>query len=281
MGKTHKTNPNELVSEYFFREVTAPLHGTKHSITCDNWFTSVPLIERMLNPPFSLSITGTIRKNKREIPEEMKVAATDPPNTKYCFSTDITLLSHTPKKYKVVLVASSYIHSTAITNNKPNIILHYNETKGGTDCFDQLCHSSTVSRKTNRWPLRVLFGMLDQAAVNARILLKCKRVNSGDDRSVTAISCLQNLALYLVTPHLRQRYTMGTIRTELKLGIAGILGLNTPQSDTQRIHLPHKKRCLLCNRKQDKKTKTACPSCKRPMCDEHRTFMCVDCNGVE
>lgn len=44
---------------------------------------------------------------------------------------------------------------------KPEIIMFYNETKGGIDTFDQhdqLCHSTTVSRKTGRWPLRIFYG---------------------------------------------------------------------------------------------------------------------------
>lgn len=47
--------------------LTEPIHGTKRYVTCDNWFTSVPFAEKMMNEPFNLTMVGTIRKNKREI----------------------------------------------------------------------------------------------------------------------------------------------------------------------------------------------------------------------
>lgn len=146
LGKSTVRVRNESVPEYFFRKVTAPIHGTNRTVTCDNWFTTVPLLQRMLSDPFNMTITGTIRKNKREIPVELKVASKGPPSTKFCHASDLTLLSHTPKKNKIVLLISSYLHTNEITNNKPNIILHYNETKGGTDCFDQLCRIHTYTK---------------------------------------------------------------------------------------------------------------------------------------
>lgn len=146
LGKSAKLkNPTNLpVSELFFQEVTKPIHGTKRSITCDNWFTSIPLVERMLNAPFDMTITGTLKKNKKEVPLDLKIAAPTPPDTKFCFTDKMCLLSYTPKKKKIVLVLSSHMQTTEITNGKPDIVLFYNDTKGGTDTFDQLCHASTL-----------------------------------------------------------------------------------------------------------------------------------------
>lgn len=87
----------------------------------------------MMKPPYNLTITGTIQENKREIPAEMIVASQTPPKTKFCFAKNNNItLSFTPKKNKIVLVASSFSSSTTITNGKPEIILHYNKTKGDT-----------------------------------------------------------------------------------------------------------------------------------------------------
>ncbi|XP_024883854.1 piggyBac transposable element-derived protein 4-like, partial [Temnothorax curvispinosus] len=165
LGKT-STPPNESVSEYFLREVTAPIHGTNRNVTCDNWFTSVPITRRLLEP-YRLCITGTIQKNKREIPQAMKIAEREPPASKYCYDDNLTFVSYTPKKNKVVLLLTSYLHgNNKETDGKPDIVHFYNKDKGGTDCFDMLCHSFTVSRRTNRWPMQIFFGILDQAAVN-------------------------------------------------------------------------------------------------------------------
>jgi len=37
---------------------------------------------------------------------------------------------------------------------------------GASDTFDQLCHEHTVSRTSKKWPVRIFYGMLDQATVN-------------------------------------------------------------------------------------------------------------------
>ena len=52
-------------------------------------------------------------------------------------------------------------------NYKPDIILHYNHTKGGVDCTDKMAKEYSTIRGTNRWPM-VLFGhLLDIAGINA------------------------------------------------------------------------------------------------------------------
>lgn len=274
---------DESLSEYYFRKVTVPIHGKKHTITCDNWFTSIPLLQRMKEDPYNVLITGTIRKNKREIAAEMKIASKNPPESKFFHSKDTTLVSYTPKKNKIVLVVSNYLQSTTIENDKSVIILHYNKTKGGTDCFDWLCHSHTVNRRTNRWPMRVFTGMLDQAAVNARILLKCHETNAGRSAKISAKSCLDQLVLNLIRPHLENRYAIPTLRMDLRLNIAAILGKDrlAPSQNMEIGQLPKQKRCGLCPSRSDRKTKMQCPSCLRPMCNDHRAQVCLDCAGTD
>jgi len=236
----------------------------------------------MLNPEFNLTITGMIRKNKREIPELMKTASQNPPDSKFCFTNDITLVSHTPKKNKLVLLVSSYIHTQMITNSKPEIILHYNKTKGGTDCFDQLCHSHTVSRKTLRWPMCVFFGLLDQAAVNARILLNCANIKE-EKKPISAFHCIESLYKYLIMPYLQQRYTNRSLRRNIIICIGEILKkdrLSGPQ-ETQRLVLDKRVRCAFCDRTKDNKTKETCMVCERPICVDHRVYTCTDCFGKD
>ena len=58
----------------------------------------------MKQEPYLLKMTGTIRKNKKEIPAEMRVAAKEPPASKFCHTNDLTLVSYSPKKNKIVLL---------------------------------------------------------------------------------------------------------------------------------------------------------------------------------
>lgn len=89
---------NELLTEYYLRKTTEPIHGTHRTVTCDNWFTSVPLFQRMATAPYNMLMTGTIKKNKTEIPAEMKISSKEVPGSKFCHAKGMTLVSFTPKK---------------------------------------------------------------------------------------------------------------------------------------------------------------------------------------
>ena len=101
------------------------------------------MLDCFVEPPYQLTITGTVRKNKREIPTEFKLSSKIIPDTKFCFSENIALLSYTPKKNKVVILASTYSKSTEITDGKPNIILHYNKTNANK--INDLVHNHVQS----------------------------------------------------------------------------------------------------------------------------------------
>lgn len=281
LGKSAKmSNPEKLpISEFIFQEVTKPIHGTGRSVTCDNWFTSIPLVQRMLANPFNMTITGTLKKNKKEIPLEMKIASENPPQTKFCQTKEMCLLSFTPKKKKIVLVLSSHMTTREITDGKPNIVLFYNDTKGGTDTFDQLCHAYTVARRANRWPLRIFYGMLDQAAVNARILWSISQ-GPGTENHTTAVKSLKKLVRYLVTPHMERRLQSESLYKELKINIEKYLKKNCGENrEVEKVIYDPPKRCLKCPRKNDKKSKYGCSSCQAPICEQHRFAFCETCCG--
>jgi len=286
LGKTTPIEllPDEKVPEYFFRKVSEPIYNTNRAVTADNWYTSVPLLQRMFKEPYNIKITGTIKKNKREIPAEFKVAPKERPSYKFDHASNITLLSYAPKKKKstkIVLLVSSYMHTREITDTKPNLVRYYNKTKGGTDTFDRLCHSYTVSGRSHRWPQRIFCGILDQAIVNARILLTCKNRINNVPGKITAIDCLDKVYKFLITPYLQQRYEIVSLRKDIKLGIAGILKLDRyDMAPVERVEFDTKRRCEVCNPKKDRKTKSGCASCKRAVCHEHSVVMCNDCCDI-
>ncbi|XP_071055485.1 piggyBac transposable element-derived protein 4-like [Onthophagus taurus] len=194
------TNPtNESVPMYLVKELSKSIHGTNRNITMDNWFTSVPLAKEMLSSK-GLTIVGTIRHNKREIPPSFLPSKNKPVLTsEFAFSDKLTLVSFTPKKKNKSVILISIMHADKNVNEvskKPEIIEFYNSTKGGVDTFDQMAHNYTVSRKTRRWPLRYFYGMLDQAAINAFVLYNVSRNAS----KVTRNKFLQSLGLQLAKP---------------------------------------------------------------------------------
>lgn len=52
------------------------------------------------------------------------------------------------------------IVTTATNEQKTEIVLYYNETKGGVDTADQICGNYSISRICPRWPLRYFFHIL-------------------------------------------------------------------------------------------------------------------------
>lgn len=98
--KTEILEGNEKIPEYYFRLVTEPIYDTNRTVTCDNWYTSIPLIQRMYVAPYNIKITETMRKNKREVPAEfiVRVPKKDRPLTKFGHAQNLTLLSYAPKK---------------------------------------------------------------------------------------------------------------------------------------------------------------------------------------
>lgn len=155
LGKCTQTNGLPL-GEFYVKELTKTVHGSNRNVTCDNWFTSVPLAKILLRQPYNLTLVGTIRSNKREIPDELKQMKSRRVGTSmFCYDGPLTLVSYKPKPSKMVFVLSSCDEEGTVhaTTGKPNMIHFYNETKGGVDTFDQMCSSISCSRKTNRWPM--------------------------------------------------------------------------------------------------------------------------------
>ncbi|KAL7292612.1 hypothetical protein TKK_0013742 [Trichogramma kaykai] len=282
LGKsTEITERDEAIPEYYFRLVCEPIYNSNRAVTCDNWYNSIPLLLRMFKEPYNIQITGTVRKSKREIPAEFLVVPKERPATKFAHTNELTLLSFAPKKSnKVILIVSSNMQTRNVTDIKPDIVRYYNLNKGGTDTFDKLCHSYTTAGRTNRWPMRYFFSILDQTIVNARILYACKLKNDDKSYKVTAIECLEKLHLFLVKPYLERRYATVTLRLDIRLGIAGILNKDVKGSNSLiNVDLDAPQRCVSYTRKEDRKIRKGCSSCKRPICSYHRFILCNDCSG--
>ena len=131
--------------------LTKDIHGKGYNITCDNFFTSVELVKKLLEKKTSL--VGTIRKSRRELCDSM----TAPQKRNVCgsqffFNEDAKCLfvCYQPKTNKRASLLSSMHTNTKICDGqkaKPEIINFYNKNKVGVDVFDQMsrlysCHSA-------------------------------------------------------------------------------------------------------------------------------------------
>ncbi|CAF3579688.1 unnamed protein product [Rotaria sp. Silwood1] len=128
-------------------ELLKPLYGLSRNATMDNFFTSVPLAKELQAK--NLSLIGTLRKNKSEIPMEfLSNKNREVGSSLFGFQDGLTLVSFVPKYNKAVLLFTSKHHDSQVDKQtgKPIVILDYNKTKGAVDTVDQLCHRYTVKR---------------------------------------------------------------------------------------------------------------------------------------
>lgn len=254
-------------------KLAKPLFGSHRNITADNWFSSIELIVELQKK--GLTYTGTLRKNKKEIPfqflpnKEKKEGS-----TMYGFTKDITLLSYVPKRNKCVLAVSSMHHSVSTVDNKPEIIDFYNSTKSGVDTLDQKCANYSSLRRTQRWPMAVFLRLLDMSTVNSFVVFNAYKGNVPIERS----KFLKDLALSLVKPHMMRRKNNLRIPLKIRLDIAEIFNLreNFPQNDEETLEI--RKYCYLCPSKSHRKTKFLCVCCHKPICLQCASKICKICS---
>lgn len=76
---------------------------------------------------------------------------------------------------------------------------YYNETKGGVNTINQLREAYTVARKTNRWPIKIFYFLLDVAAINSWVIFNKNKPRPAD--AVERRTYLRELVLLLIRPH--------------------------------------------------------------------------------
>jgi hypothetical protein len=125
----------------------------------------------------NMTVVGTIMANRRHVPKEMTTPKNRAINsTIFAFSVQkVMLVSYCPVRSKVVLLLSTKHRGRSISSNessKPEVIICYNQTKGGVDSVDQMVRRHSVKRQTRRWTMSLFYTMIDIANCNAFALFK-------------------------------------------------------------------------------------------------------------
>lgn len=266
------------------KRLIEPIDKSGRNITMDNYFTSVPLANE-LYANHRLTIVGTLRKNKREIPPEftnIKSRALQSTMFAYGQHTNNSLLcSYVPKKNKNVLMLSTmhrddYIDPDSGDLKKPEVITFYNSTKGGVDVVDRLKTEYSVTRISNRWPFTIFCSLLNIGGINSQIIYK---TNTND--IFTRRQFLTDLCKILTKPHLLKRATIPSLGLSIRQKIQNITGFqaapkeNTPQG---------KPRCTYCPIRKNRFTQHQCSICSKPICKEHTAstnLICLICNNPQ
>ena len=253
-----ETNQGQRVVQ----ELCTNLAGSGRNVTCDNFFTSLQLIQNLKKD--KMTLLGTVRKNRSELPPELvTVTGRQVMSTMFAYHKDATIASYCPKKGRVVILMSS-LHSRGEVdvNNpkkKPAMILEYNATKGGVDTADKMLRTYSTKRMTRRWPVAVFSNMLDISALDAYIVW------------------------ILLNPqwNAKRRHKRRLFLYQLGKELAGIQDDTAPAQPDIVVDEPPKKRarCSLCPRGDDRKTPTQCAKCGKASCKRHAKTLCTECFG--
>lgn len=263
------------------KRLIEPIANTGRNVTCDNFFTSVPLAIDLVEN-MRTTLVGTLRKNNPEIPPIFIATKERKVNTSmFGFGKECLLTSYVPKKNKNVLVLSTMhdkdtIDSSTGSAQKPEVITFYNQTKSGVDVVDKLKSLYSVSRASCRWPLTIFFSLMNIAVINCHIIYY---ENTGIE--MPRRKFLKELALELIRPHQMLRANIRTLPVLLRMQIRDHLGIRDEAEPLEMQRTSNK--CAYCPKRKNRKTKTKCckPNCGKPICTEHTKTLCTSCWEIE
>lgn len=260
--------------------------GQGYGITTDNFFTSLELADKLLEK--NITLCGTLRRNKPYIPKELLPAKYKKDlSSMFAFTKNKTLVSYVPKKNSAVILLSTEHTDDKVSDSehdyKPDIIMHYNKTKGAVDTTDKLAKEYTTQRKSNRWPMAIFYHMLDIAAINSYKLWIHKNPEWEKNRLDKRRMFLLELGQQLVRNNIIRRYNEDhSLHQKIKQNMIVVLPeLNT--GNERKEPVPNNKksgRCYICPRNVDKKSRKLCVQCTRYVCAAHSNIktICNKCN---
>ena len=170
------------------------------------------------------------------------------------------MCSYVPQVNKAVLLLSTMHFDNKIQENepfKPDMILHYNATKGGVNTLDQLVKNYTGKRVTKRWPMIIFYWMLDVAAYNSAVcfMAKVPDIYKGHQKRRHFLLALSE---QLCKGQIERRFLAEKkyLQKHIIMCIEAFVNIETNEDPSQQQNNENRKRrCKKCPRKLDKKTK--------------------------
>lgn len=241
------------------------LEKSGRNVTTDNFFTSLELARELEKK--NLTLLGTIRKNRPELPQEMVSShGRNVYSAKFGYQNNAIIVSYCPKKGKIVTLLSTMHESGDISNGdkqKPQMIIDYNQTKSGVDTMDKLVRTYTVKRQTRRWPMAIFYNMVDISALNAYV-----------------IWCHINKEWKMRKGYKRRAFLM-QLGKELVATETLLEEPSTSQNKSKISQQLKRGRCWKCPRNLDRKHSHKCSKCSRFLCGSHQIITCSECETTD
>ena len=261
-GKTDRIE--EGLGDHVVMKLMNPYFETGLNVTTDNFFTNLSTAKKLKK--HKITMVGTVRQNRKEIPEEIKFDKKDELySSRFLFSAseNIMMCSYKAKKAKNVYLLSS-MHNVGRVDDgdpkrRPEAILFYNETKGGVDTADEMLRGYSTKAASRRWPLAAFFNLLDIVCLDAYVI--CKDVGI---ENVSRRRFLLQLGEALCDVE-RKRRKPSTLRLPATVG-----------NHSGDYELPDNKRTS-CRSCQKNKTRVRCENCKAFVCGTCSKPVCLKC----
>lgn len=266
-------------SEDVTLRIVEPVSNTNRNITMDNWFTSIPLAEKMLKEK-KLTVVGTIKSTRVGVPHELRPSKDRQLNSSmFAFHKKKTLVSYSSKPKKAVVLLSTMHYDDKIDQDtgpsqKPEIITFYNKTKIGVDVVDQMYAKYDVARNTRRWAMVVFFYLLNISCINE---LCVQKYNCLTDKPIPRVEFIQDVAWELIKPQIQRRCQIASLPVQLKNRGRELLGIQQQPAQPQHRQDTSVGRCHLCPRAKDRKSRKTCDKCGLKVCTEHCSTVCMSC----
>ena len=263
VGKDESRSGDVSVPTDVVMKLMMPLFKKGHNITSDNYFTSLDLCLRLAKQ--GCSLVGTIRSNRREIPNNLQETCNlhDTTIVKLADAAvaTVTITKYQCKKSKSVNILSSLHPNVAIPseNNpkkKPETVLFCNETKVGVDVLDQMSRCYSVKAGSRRWPIHVFYNVIDMALINSWIIYK----------HVCNSSISRRMFIQRVSEELTEGTPNKRLQTEGNAAVAECAP--TP-----------KKRKTCCGKGCRNRATDICVICKKTVCGKCQTKQCKTCTS--
>jgi len=210
-----KPGPRDVSNKPYdiVQRLSQDIQRSNRNITMDNYYTSMPLADNLLEK--GLTVIGTLKANKKEIPPEFISKSREIGSCFYGFQYDKTLISIQTKRKKCVLILSNMhdCEGTDEITGKALMNTDYNSTKGGVDTVDKMCAAYSTSRQTRRWPLRIFFSFLDLAGINSQVVF----LHNYPESILRGREFLSALALEILEAHLKIRAQISSLPKDIKL----------------------------------------------------------------
>lgn len=261
--------PEEIV-----KKLVHHLTGSGRTIVMDSWYTTLSVIQNLLDD-FELYTIGALNPKDNLLPP-LFLSRHRPNGTHMtAFVTNTTTLaSFVNNKGKVVNVLTNHPkYYKRAHSSHASVISTYKKNQPAAEVLDVLSHYYTTMQCSNNWTLSLFFTLLNVAAINSQVVWCYQKMGTTVPRRHFIRSLALNLLQNNEVNQSNAKKTLFSTNLVENLSDDGRAFYYDP-------NFPHRRqRCRICAKttKKDRKTRCHCYKCGQAICREHQSNLCIMC----